>query len=86
MKKLIQNSQVKFLLTIVNTFSKYTWVFPLTKATAVNVKTKLKQLLDKTMVINGTIFTFQLKIIHTDNSPEFANNTMVKLLKDYDIK
>ena len=56
------------------------------KATAVNVKVKLKQLLDKTIVINEVTFTFKFKIMYTDNGPEFANNTIAKLLKDYDIK
>ena len=42
MKKSVQNNQIKCLLTIVNTFFKYTWVFPLTKAIAANVKQKLK--------------------------------------------
>ena len=86
MTKLVQNNQIKFSLTIVDTFSKYIQVFPLTKATVYNVKQKLKQLLDKTIVINGITFTFKPKIMYIDNRPEFANNTIVKLLKNYDIK
>ena len=86
MKRSIQNNQIQFLLTIVDIFSKYTWVFLLVKATVYNVKQKLKQLLDKTMVINKTTFTFKSKIMYTDNRPEFANNTIAKLFENYNIK
>ena len=38
------------------------------------------------MVFNKVPFIFKSKIMYTDNRPEFANNTIVKLLENYDIK
>ena len=70
-----QNKGYKYLLTVIDIFSKYGWIIPLKRKTGVEVADAFKKL-------------FKEKIperIWVDNGPEFYNQHMKKLLKKHNI-
>jgi len=70
-----QNLGYKYLITIIDIFSKYAWVIPLKNKTAKNVFD----------VLNGLFEERQPFKFQTDQGKEFDNGLLRKLFKDRDI-
>lgn len=71
-----ENKKIKFILIVIDTFSKYAWAFPLKCMTKDVVSNTFKMLLNKGRVP---------KNLQTDNGTEFYNNMFQKLMKSYNI-
>lgn len=71
-----ENKNFKYILAIIDTFSKYAWTFPLKSKNKDDVSAAFKVLLDKKRCpVN----------LQTDNGTEFYNVKFNKLMKDYQI-
>jgi transposase InsO family protein len=73
------NKGYKYILTIIDLFSKKAWAIPLKNKTADTLVKKYKKLLD------GKHYT-QPSSILSDNGTEFKNEKMAKLENDYSIR
>ena len=71
-----QNKNYRFILAIIDTFSKYAWTFPLKSKTKDDVCNSFKKLLNKGRVP---------KNLQTDKGTEFYNNQFQKLMETYHI-
>ena len=71
------NCGTNYLLTIIDVFSKFAWVYPLKKKTGVAVATALSFLLSGKR---------RPKTLQTDDGKEFYNAQVKKVLKEYDIR
>ena len=70
------NDGVKFLLTCIDTFSKYAWVRPLKNKSGLCVKEAFESILDEKASLN----------LQTDKSTEFKNTSCQGQLTEYKIK
>lgn len=71
-----ENKKFRFILAVIDTFSKYAWAFPLKCKTKDVVSNTFKTLLNQGRVP---------KNLQTDNGTEFYNNTFKALMKSYHI-
>lgn len=71
-----QNKNYRYILAIIDTFSKYAWTVPLKSKTKYDVCDTFNKLL-----VKGRI----PKNLQTDNGTEFYNNKFQKLMKTYNI-
>lgn len=71
-----ENQKNRFILVIIDTFSKYGWAFPLKSKSKDSVYDTFKMLLEKGRVP---------KNLQTDNGTEFYNNKFNKLMKCFRI-
>lgn len=71
-----ENKKYKFILAVIDTFSKYAWAFPLKSKTKDSVGNSFKILL-----VSGRV----PKNLQTDNGTEFYNNIFQNLMKSYNI-
>jgi hypothetical protein len=71
-----ENYDVKYLLFVIDIFSKYLWVEPLKTKTAKDVVKALQNILNKGR---------KCKKLRSDNGKEFNNNIMKTFLKNEDI-
>jgi transposase InsO family protein len=67
----------KWLLTIIDVHSKYSWVFPLKTKTGKEVVEKLEDLFH--------LYTGPPKIIQCDNGKEFCNSHMLQMAEEFKI-
>jgi hypothetical protein len=72
-----KNCGYKWILTIIDVFSKYCWAFPLKNKSGKEVKEKLEELF--------LVYTGPPKIIQCDNGKEFCNSYMNELADDFKI-
>ena len=70
------NSDYKYILVIIDCFSKYAWAFPLKQKTKENVSSVLKTFLSKGRCP---------KNLQTDMGKEFYNDIFSKIIKKYNI-
>ena len=70
------NDGTKFLLTVIDVFSKQAWCIPLKNKAAVSVMNTFKQLLVKVIPV----------ILQTDKGTEFFNRSLHNLLKEHGIQ
>jgi len=73
------NNQNRYVLTIIDHFSKYAWTYPLTKKTDEKVYDALKEFIDHVLVNK------KIHIIQSDNGSEFINHKVKQLFNDHDI-
>ena len=73
------NHQNRYVLTIIDHFSKYAWAYPLTKKTDEKVYNALKDLIDNQLKDR------KIHILQSDNGAEFVNHKVKQLLEDNDI-
>lgn len=71
-----ENKNYRYILAVIDTFSKYAWAFPMRSKTKEDVCNSFKTLLDKGRVP---------KNLQTDNGTEFYNNKFQKLMTSYHI-
>lgn len=71
-----QNKGFKYLLTVIDTFSKYAWTIPIKNKTAENVTKAMKD-----VFAEGRI----CKNLHTDDGKEFFNKDFKKLMAKHRI-
>ena len=71
------NDGVKFLLTVIDTFSRYSWCVPIVNKTGRAVSDAFESVLSQ-----GRVPSY----LQTDQGREFTNNTFQTLLKKYNIK
>lgn len=69
------NNGFKYILTIINCFTKYALAIPLRTKTAIEIESVLKPVLNK----------HSMKNFHTDQGTEFFNSRVKKLLKEHNI-
>ena len=72
------NNGFRFLLCVIDTFSKYAWVVPLKDKTGISIVNAFQKILDKSGCKPNKIWV--------DNGSEFYNNSFKKWLKDNDIE
>ena len=72
-----KNDGYRYILTIIDCFSKYVWVYPLKDKKAVTVANIFKELFE-----DGNV----PKLLWTDQGKEFYNKDVNKVLKKYDVK
>ena len=73
------NKNVKFLLVVIDVFTKYVWVTPLKNKTGPIVAIALKKILSSPLAKN-------VKSLQSDKGTEFLNTHVQKLLKNKNIK
>ena len=71
-----ENKGYKYLLTIIDIFSKYAWAVPVKQKTGKDVSAAMQSVLDKGRVP---------KNLHTDKGKEFYNSVFEGLMKKYKI-
>lgn len=71
------NKNYKYLLTVINVFSKYAWAIPLKTKTATEVTGAMNSILEKLKTPPTNI--------QTDDGKEFFNNQFKQLMKKYGI-
>jgi len=71
------NKNYKFILTVIDTFSKYAWAVPLKSKSGVSVKNAFLEIFQ-----NGR----SPHKLQTDKGKEFVNSIVAKLLKQYQIQ
>lgn len=72
------NKNYKYILTVIDTFSKYAWAVPLKTKTAEEVTAAIKTIFKK--------FKRHPKLLHTDEGKEFFNSKFQALMKEYKIR
>lgn len=72
-----ENKGYKFLLTVIDTFSKYSWAIPIKNKTGIEVTTAMKSIFDKSERIP--------KNIQSDDGKEFYNKSFQQLMQNYKI-
>jgi len=70
------NNGYKYLMTVINTFSKFAYAIPLKTKTGVEVAHALTPILAKN----------KMKYFQTDNGKEYYNSSVQALLKKYNVK
>lgn len=71
-----ENKNIKYILTVIDIFSKYAWAIPLKNKTGLEVMQALKKILESGAVPRN---------FHTDMGKEFFNSHVKKLLDTYEI-
>lgn len=71
----ITNGEVKYIMNVIDLFSKYAWSFPLKEKTAYNVAENLNR-----------VFSITPKYLSCDNGKEFANDIIKNLCQNYNIQ
>lgn len=71
-----QNSNHKYILTIIDIFSKYAWAFPLKNKSSARIVTEMKKLLESGHIPHN---------IHSDFGTEFYNRSFRNLMNEYKI-
>lgn len=71
------NSNFRYILTVIDTFSKYAWAMPLKNKTGDEVSKAMQKIFDKDKRIP--------KNLHTDEGKEFYNKTFQNLMRAYNI-
>lgn len=77
-----KNLNNRYMLTVIDVFSKYAWARPLKDKGASSVTNAMKNILDSQ---DGAIFK-PPKFLQTDQGKEFYNATFQNMLKNYGIK
>lgn len=72
-----ENNGYRYLLNVIDTFSKFAWGMPLKSKTAKDVTAAMKSILDQGRVP---------KLLHTDDGKEFFNSSFKALLATHNIK
>ncbi len=75
------NSRYRYMLTVVDTFSKYAWARPVLKKDARNVTDAMRDIL---LCDDGARFK-PPRLLQTDRGKEFYNSTFKKMLADFNI-
>ncbi|RWS25072.1 hypothetical protein B4U80_06846 [Leptotrombidium deliense] len=70
-----ENSGFKYILTVIDVFSKFSWARPIKSKTPINIVNVLKDIFSERIPFS----------IQTDNGKEFVNSTFKKLTKQYKI-
>lgn len=73
-----QNKGFKYILNVIDTFSKYLFLVPLKKKTGEETAKAFESIIKKSKR--------KPKLLHVDCGKEFVNGTFTKMLKKYDIK
>lgn len=71
------NKDCRYILVVINTFSKYAWAEPIKRKTSKIVADAFKKILDKTTAP---------KLLQTDNGLEFYGREFQNLMKNYGVK
>lgn len=71
------NSNFRYILCVIDTFSKYAWTMPLKNKTGEEVTTAMQKIFDKNNRIP--------KNVHTDQGKEFYNKIFQNLMRKYNI-
>lgn len=71
-----ENRNHKYLLTVIDIFSKYAWAVPVKQKTGVEVTKAMKSILRQGRIP---------KKLHTDEGKEFYNSNFKSLMKEYNI-
>ena len=72
------NKEFRFLLCVIDIFSKYAWVVPLKDKKRISIVNAFQKILDKSGLKPNRIWV--------DKGSEFYNNSFKKWLKDNDIE
>ena len=72
------NKEFRFLLCVIDIFSKYAWVVPLKDKKRISIVNAFQKILDKSGLKPNKIWV--------DKGSEFYNNSFKKWLKDNDIE
>lgn len=70
------NKNFKYILTVIDIFSKFAWAFPIKNKTGIEVTKAMEKILK-----SGSV----PKNLHTDEGKEFFNSTFRKLMESYKI-
>lgn len=73
-----QNNGYKWILTVIDNFSKYAWAVPLKDKTGLSVTTAMEKILEE-------IGPGRVKFIFTDEGKEFFNSNFQALMKKYKV-
>lgn len=76
------NQNNRYMLTVIDVFSKYAWAEPLKDKKAITVANAMQNILDSK---DGHIFK-PPRYLQTDQGKEFYNDTFKNMLKNYNIK
>ena len=76
------NKGYRYLLTVINVFSKYAWARPIEKKDAKCVTKAMKNILDSA---DGRLFK-PTRFLQTDKGNEFFNKKFLNMLKTYNTK
>lgn len=71
-----ENKNYRYLLTVIDTFSKFAWTVPIKNKTAIEVTTAMENIFN-----NGR----SPKNLHTDDGKEFFNKSFQNLMQKYQI-
>lgn len=70
-----ENNNYKYILIVINCFSKFVWAFPLKNKSAPEIKEAMEKVFLKQTPVN----------LHSDRGKEFFNSTFEKLVKKYNV-
>lgn len=76
-----ENSNFRYMLTVIDVFSKFAWARPLKNKTSTSVTNAMRNILQSK---DGQIFK-PPKYLQTDRGTEFYNNTFQNMIKTYNI-
>lgn len=77
-----ENNHNRYMLTVIDVFSKYAWARPIRRKTSKNVVEAMRDILNST---DGARFK-PPKYLQTDQGTEFYNTEFQDMLREYDIK
>ena len=77
------NKGFRFLLYVIDIFSKYAWVVPLKDKKGISIVNAFQKILDKSMELHSERKPNKIWI---DKGSEFYNNSFKKGLKDNDVE
>ena len=77
------NKRFRFLLCVIDIFSKYAWVNPLKDKKGVSIVNAFQKILDNSMELHSERKLYKIWV---DKRSEFYNNFFKKWLKDNDIE
>ena len=77
------NKEFRFLLCVIDIFSKYAWVVPLKDKKGISIVNAFQKILDKSMELHSECKPNKRWV---DKGSEFYNNSLKKWLKDNDIE
>lgn len=76
-----QNEGYCYIITVIDTFSKFAWAFPLKKKDGINVSKAFEKIIEQAKTQNHQT----PKLLHADKGLEFENKHFKNVLQKYDI-
>lgn len=77
-----ENNGYKYMLNVIDTFSKYAWAEPLSRKNGVDVTKAFVEIINRANKVDHTT----PNLLHTDKGGEFVNSHFKSMLENYGIK